>query len=74
MYIAIITKSASTKSGARVPFELASHLSKYSKVTIFAQKNKIQKNLKNNLIKDKISLLFYSNPLNLYKIVFCQMI
>lgn len=67
MHIAIITKSASKKSGARVPFELAPCLSKYSKVTIFAQRNKTQKNLKKNLAKNKVSLLFYSNPLDLYK-------
>lgn len=56
--LAIVTKSASTKSGARAPLELALHLQKLCDVTIFAQNGHVQKNQR---------LIFYKNSFDLYR-------
>ena len=56
MNIAIITKSATTKSGAKVPFELAEHLAKHCRVTVLAKKENAQKDLVAKLKKQKIPL------------------
>lgn len=57
MKIAIITKSATTSSGARAPIDLASALGKYCDVTIFAQNGTSQKNLR---------IILYKNIFDLY--------
>ena len=67
MHLAIVTKSASTKSGARVPFDLAPYLAKQMQVTIYAQKKGAQKELFKILAKNKINLILYSNPVDLYR-------
>lgn len=46
MNLAIVTKSATTKSGARVPFELAKALKGKCNISIFAQEKNADKNLK----------------------------
>lgn len=67
MHLAIVTKSATNKSGARVPFELASYLTKKFKVTVFAHKTKANQTIKKELAKKKIPFLLYSNPVDLYQ-------
>ncbi|MDP2632337.1 MAG: glycosyltransferase family 4 protein [Candidatus Curtissbacteria bacterium] len=67
MHLAIVTKSASTKSGAKVPFDLAPYLAKQMQVTVFAAKHGVQKDLFKILAKDKIDLVLYSNPFDLYQ-------
>jgi len=66
MNIAIITKSATTKSGAKVPFELAEHLAKHCRVTVLAKKENAQKDLVAKLKKQKITLILYKNIFDLY--------
>lgn len=67
MHLAIITKSASKKSGARIPFDLAPYLVKRMQVTIFAHKKEADTKIQEDLTKKKVSLLFYSNLVDLYK-------
>jgi len=63
--IAVVTKSATTKSGARVPFELATYLAKFHNVLVFAQKKNTEKNLEPFLKSKNVQLIFYQNPIDL---------
>lgn len=65
MHVAIITKSATTHSGARAPIDLASALRKSCDVTIFAEAKNAQKDLKSKLKKLKL----YKNPMHLYQLL-----
>ena len=62
--IAVVTKSATTKSGARVPFELATYLAKFHNVLVFAQKKNTEKNLEPFLKSKNVQLIFYQNPID----------
>lgn len=77
MRLAIVTKFASTKSGAKVPFDLAFHFVKKMHVSIFAEKYHVQEKLSKTLAKNKIDLILYSNPFDFYqklKKAKCQLI
>lgn len=69
MNLAILTKSATTKSGAKVPFELALHLTalKFSSITVFAQKKKAENDLKKKLAIQNVKLVLYNDPIDLYR-------
>ena len=65
MKVALVTKSLSTSSGARAPFELALHLQSFCDITIFAEAKNAQKDLKNKLKNLKL----YKNPMHLYQLL-----
>ena len=65
MKVAIITKSATTKSGARAPFELALALENKCDLTIFAE----SKNSEQELKKKYKNLKLYTNPTHLYQLL-----
>lgn len=64
--LAIITESATTKSSAKIPFELAINLTKCCRLTVFARSKDYQKGLSSFLKSKEVKLILYNNSLDLF--------